>query len=381
MSVYLDHAATSPPTKNVLDYYRDVLSEYAYNPSSMHAAGKKARALIDASLAKIGRCFGADSDQIIVTSGGTEAINMALTRYQTPRRFRPHLLISRGEHKAVSEVARRLATGDVTCQTMPLDEKGRPSIDQVELDPKRPPSVISVIGVSNETGAVTDLQSIAAWRDQYAPHAVIHVDDVQAAGKIAIDFKRSGVDFISLSGHKWGAPMGLGFLIAKKRTFLTPLIAGAGQQGGLRSGSENAPLLAATAYAAELAVKSLAESTTKAQHLKTRLIDSLVEKNVSFRLVSPDSALPHIDAIAFPLMGETLVRVLSKKAIYIGRGAACSGGKDSVNQALVALGVSPEESQKTVRISFSKENQEKDVADLVLGISEAIQQYATELSL
>jgi len=377
LSIYLDHAATSPPTKNVLDYYRDVLSQFAYNPSSMHGAGKKARALIDESLDSIASCFGATPEQVIVTSGGTEAINMALKGYVTPRRFTPHLLISAGEHKAVTAVANLLKADGVKVTIIPLDRHGCPDISKVEQTKGLPPTMISVIGVSNETGAATDIESIVAWRNEHVPHAVIHVDAVQAAGKQAIDFSGSDVDFLSLSAHKWGAPMGLGFLVAKKHTLLTPLISGAGQQGGLRSGSENAPLIAATALALTAAIDSLDKNKETAGRLKETLVDVLTEKNVPFDLVSPDSALPHIVAISFPLMGETLVRVLSDQGIYIGRGAACSGGKQSENMALSALGIASDQSRRTVRISFGPENNEAEIEALATAIEAAVRQYGT----
>lgn len=343
----------------------------------MHGAGKKARALIDESLDSIGSCFAAKQEQIIVTSGGTEAINLALRGYVTPRRFRPHLLLTSGEHKAVTAVAELLKADGVKVTIIPIDRSGCPDISKVERIKDMPPTMISVIGVSNETGAVSDLKSIVSWRDEHAPHAVIHVDAVQAAGKTAIDFAGSGVDFLSLSAHKWGAPMGLGFLLAKRRSVLTPLIFGAGQQGGLRSGSENAPLLAATAMAASAAVDSLEMNREAAGKLKKTLIDLLTQKNVPFDLVSPDAALPHIVAISFSLMGETLVRILSDQGIYIGRGAACSGGKQSENMALSALGIAPEQIRRTVRISFGPENDDTDVKALVTAIEAAVRQYGS----
>lgn len=377
MSIYVDHAASSPPSETVLAYYRDVLAEYAYNPSSQHEAGKKARALIDQALEQAAACFGVSPDQLIVTSGGTEAINQVIACYETPRRFTPHLVVTDGEHKAVTAVAARLETAGCKTTYLPLDAKGRPTADQFTSDPALPPTMVSAILLSNETGALTDTKALAAWRDAVCPHAVIHLDAVQAAGKMPLDLDALGADFLSVSGHKWGAPMGIGLIVARSLQRLTPLIAGAGQQHGLRSGSENAPLLAATSFALKQATDALPAFQLTAAARKRELLALLQQRQVPFDLVSPQDALPHIVAIAFPLMGETLARVLSDQGIYIGRGAACSGGKAGQNRALTALGADANTIQRTVRVSFGPETTEADVHALADAIAAAVDRFRT----
>ena len=352
-----------------------MLAEYSFNPSSAHAAGKRARALIDESLSMLAGCLGTSPERITVTSGGTEAINQALRGYITPRRFEPHLLVSEGEHKAVIAAAAHYTEQDAAISHIPLDREGRPDIDKVMLDADKPPTMISVIYLSNETGALTDLERIAAWRDTHCPHAVIHVDAVQAAGKIRLDFDRSGCDFLSVSGHKWGAPMGLGLLLHKQSERLRPLISGAGQQRGLRSGTENAPLLAAAAFALKRATSQLAAYEETAVSLKQSFLTRLRETKTMYTLISPASALAHIVTIAFPLMGETMARILSDEGYLVGRGAACSAGAGHKNRALKALGIPEETARQAVRISFGPDNTPEDVLGLADTIHAALDRY------
>lgn len=375
-TMYLDYAAGTPILQEVLECYPDFLYESFANPSSAHGAGRAAAAALVEATDKLCDLFGAKDTTMILTSGGTESINLALKGHMTPRRFSPHLLISAGEHAAVRAVSSQLERSGVKVTIAPLNRDGVIDLDSLQFEDDDLPTLVSVVLVSNETGALLDTEKLVDWQKRICPEAAIHLDAIQAAGKIDLNFSALGVDYMSLSGHKWGAPKSTGLLIVKKGRALSPLIAGGGQQGGLRGGTIDVPIWRAATLAAGISVGRIDAFAEKAKQLKYRLLEKLLETGLTFDCLSPESALPHILSLSFPnLYGETLVRVLSDAGIFISQGAACSGSKRGENQVLSAIGCDKRQIEGAVRISFGFETTPDDIDRAAEEICQAVLRF------
>lgn len=380
MAVYFDHTATGLIDPSVLSIYCEALEEWNYNPSSRHQDGKRVRQRMTDSLSEIGALLGANPDQIIVTSGGTESINTAIQSVAFRTRSKGLPLVSfRGEHSATIEPLLFLEKehGRIV-HFLPLKE-GAPDLSSLEEELKtHPVGLISSIWVNNETGALSDLQSIGSLRKKYGSECRIHVDGVQALGKIPIHFNQEPMDYLSLSLHKVGAPKGIGLMLTREPKLTIPLIRGGGQQGGLRSGTENPPLVIAANAALQLAEKRRVENWQQAEKLHTLLFKTLVNKGLTFRTLSPESAVPHIQAIYIPdLRAETILNGLTAKGFDFSIGSACSTHQKTVDSGLLALGLTPEESRHVIRVSLSRQNTEDEVLQFAENLSDFCRQFST----
>ncbi|NLK02111.1 MAG: cysteine desulfurase [Clostridiaceae bacterium] len=361
-AIYLDYAAASPICTDVLDNYCSDLRDIYANPASSHFAGHNALAMIEDARSILAQVFKANPADLIFTSGGTESINLALKGLAGAyTRLPKRILITAGEHEATRKVAAsihydltEISLDPISCA---VDKKAL--LDAIE---DQNPGIVSLILVSNETGAVTPIADIVTSIRKLSPRTKIHLDAVQAAGKIPLNFTEFDCDLMSISGHKFGSPKGIGLLIKKPKTILEPLILGGGQQSGFRSGTENAPLVKALATAAELADAEIEENYRKCKSYREQFIFKLSELTDEFRIVSPANGVPQILLLSFPrLRGETLVNAVSNQGVYISHGSACSGLHGKENITLRNLGLTDQEVLGAVRISFSKYLSSKDV--------------------
>lgn len=360
-TVYLDNAASRRVKPEILEEYVTDLKEIYANPASGHEAGRCASEVILKSKDILAEVFSALPEEIIFTSGGTESINLALKGLKGGYpRIPARILISRGEHEAVREAAKALHWE--TFETA-LDPDSA-AVDEEELIrtiSDHSIGIVSLIVVSNETGAVNRVENLTAAIREISPRTKIHLDAVQAVGKIDLNFSRLKCDLMSVSGHKIGAPKGVGLLLRKKKTLLEPLIHGGGHQSGLRSGTENAPLFKAMAGAAEDAVNGLADNYQRCLQLKELFLYTLNKVTGEYILLSPSEAVPQIISLTFPhLRGETLVNAASTRGIYISHGSACSSIHGE-NSALSALGLSEREVLGAVRISLTEDLTDEDI--------------------
>lgn len=377
MAIYLDHTATTRPTPSVIRCIGHHLDMHYANPASIHEAGRAAARQLQSDLAVISGVLGCRPQELVLTSGGTESINTALKGVLTRRSRQPHrLIISRGEHAAVRETAAWLEQQGITVEQLPLTDRGTVDLAALEQALQQPATLISLIHVSNESGAVNPVDELAALRDRLQPQALLHLDAVQTFGKIPFLFAGSGVDLLSGSGHKIGAPKGIGWLIKHRRVRLEPLVHGGGQQNGLRSGTENPPLAAALAVALTEGTQNLDDQIVRVQQLAGRFLAIIAHNGVRFRILSPEQATPHILCLAFTgLRGETLVNALSAAHICISAGSACSSRKNQGNLALQAMGHDPETIRCAVRISFSITNTAEEIDQAAAAIVAACRQY------
>lgn len=299
-----------------------------------------------------------------MTSGGSESINLAIKGYlQANRRLPDRLITSTGEHAATREVLAWLESRGMTVDRIPLNAAGEVDLDRLADALREPAALLTLIHVSNETGAINPVQSIVRLRNRLQPGLAIHLDSVQAFGKIPLSFDFSGVQMMSGSGHKLGAPKGSGWLLHQAKTRLTAQIHGGGQQNGLRGGTENPPLVAATALALQLSIERQAAASDHVRYLRQCFLDEIQRLSLPVQPFLMENGVPHILALTVPgLRAETLVQAMAAREVFISAGSACSSKKKRfVNEALQAAGLSAEHAMQTVRISFAEHNTKEDV--------------------
>ncbi len=375
-----DTTATSPILPKVLDQYVRSLKEDNLNPSSSHQGGIDAALAVSCARQKIACVLDAPEDAIVFTSGGTESTNHALKGAAfASTRLPKRLVITAGEHDATRQCAVFLKMKlEYDVDIVPLTTEGNVDINAFcNVLKKAPTGLISFIAVSNETGAVNDLNELVGLSRQHAPNALIHADIVQLAGKLPFSFRQSDLDFASLSGHKFGAPKGTGVLIARPDVNFVPLIDGGGQQDGRRSGTENPPGAVALAEALMLQTKAIEAHFEKVSSLRALFLDLLNEKKIPHRILSPTDGSPYVLAVAFPgIRGETLMHALSADRILISTGSACGSRHQGKNEVLEAMGYPKDLILSSCRISFSPFLTEDDVSYLVERIAANYKRYA-----
>ncbi|MDD4323551.1 MAG: cysteine desulfurase family protein [Eubacteriales bacterium] len=381
MSKYFDYTASAPIKQNVLDNYILNTRKCYANPTSSHLFGLESRKLIDEARQKIAKTLDCNESEIIFTSGGSEAINTALkgSAYNlsdfAPRR----LITSRGEHDATKETALFLERYcDFETTWIGLEKTGELKLDewQAAVEEKEH-SLASFIYVSNETGAINDLRKIVEITRQANPRTLIHSDVVQIIGKLPFSFRKSGLDFASISGHKFGAPKSCGMLLVRDNKEIEPLIHGGGQQNNRRSGTEDAPLIYALAEAVELSNDKIAASYERVAELRERFLGLLKQFEVPHQVISPEDGLALVLTISFPgLRGETMQNALSAREIAVSTGSACHADQAGNNEVLAAMGFDKETIANSVRFSFNVAHTSKDIDLLAQTVCNIYKEYA-----
>jgi cysteine desulfurase len=379
-TVYLDHAATTPMLPVAVEAMTAHLQDVG-NASSLHASGRRARRVVEESRETIARAVGCRPGEVVFTSGGTESDNLALkgiywSRHDAdPRRRR--ILSSAVEHHAVLDPLDWLAQHEkADVELIPVDERGRllPDAlrDAIERDPDSV-ALISVMWANNEVGT---LQPIADVVELAAPYEIpVHTDAVQAVGAVPVDFAASGVDALTLTGHKLGGPYGVGALVVRRELDVTPLGHGGGQERDVRSGTLDTPGIAAFAAAVEAAVKAQPEHAERVQALRDDLVRRVIEAVPGSHLHGPQldraatDRLPGNAHIGFPgCEGDSLLMLLDARGIECSTGSACSAGVPQPSHVLLAMGCDVEQARHSLRFSFGHTSTEADVDAVVEAI-------------
>jgi cysteine desulfurase len=354
--IYLDHAATTPVDPRVVERMLGCLGPdgvYA-NASSSHAAGRQARALVEAARQSAARLFSADSGDIYWTSGATESNNLAiLGSARAARGAARHIVTTRIEHKAVLDPCARLEKEGVAVSYVEPDADGRVDPARV-VSALRPGTVlVSVMHANNETGVINDIGAIgAACRDR---GVALHVDAAQSAGRVAIDVRAQGIDLLSVSAHKMYGPKGCGLLYVHpaRRAGLLPLQFGGGQERGLRSGTLPVHQIVGFGAACEIAAAEGQEESRRLSALRERLWDALRAIPDALLNGHPSERLPGTLNVAFPgVEGESLLFALPQLAIS--SGSACSSDSDEPSYVLRALGRDAQTAQSSLRFSVGR---------------------------
>jgi cysteine desulfurase len=369
--VYLDWNATTPLDPAVRDAMLPWIEQRFGNASSRHEYGRQARAAIDEARARVAAAVGAHPTEVVFTSGGSEANNLFVKGAAAC--MKPGLVaVSAIEHPCVREPARQLARNGWTMHEIAVDTAGR--IDELDwcATIERRPGLISVMLANNETGVLQDVGAMAA--DARAAGVWFHSDAVQALGKTRLDFRELGVHAMTLSAHKVGGPIGAGALVLDKRVELAPLIAGGGQERGLRSGTENVAAIVGFGAACELAVQRGADEATRLFALQAQVEGFLAECGA--RIFSGE--VPRLPNTVFFAVegvdGETLVAKLDRAGFACASGSACSSANPEPSHTLLAMGVAPALARNAIRVSFGRTTTAHDVTAFIAAFARVLKE-------
>jgi len=359
MPVYLDHNATTPLDPRVLDAMLPYLTAHHGNPSSVHRFGRATRAALDRAREQVAALVNAHPSQVIFTSGGTEANNLAI-KGTTAVDVTGGVAIGATEHPSVTEPSASLKEAGWRVMVLPVDKAGRlPSSVAESLRDSRS-ALVSVMWANNETGVIQNIATLAA--EARASDALFHTDAVQAAGKIELDFAASGVHLMSLSAHKINGPKGVGALVVDAAVELKPLLHGGGQEKDRRSGTENVAGIVGFGAAAELAKACVADYGTRVLKLRQRLEAKLSAVGGIEIFGGAAERLPNTVCFGTAgVDGETLVLRLDRSGIAVSSGSACASQHREPSPVLRAMGIEPELALSAVRVSLGHDSTEQDV--------------------
>ena len=355
--IYLDNAATTQADPLVIEVMERVLREDYGNPSSLHKKGVQAEKYVRGAAEYIAKTLHVSPKEIVFTSGGTEGNNTALFgAARANRRFGNRILTSMVEHPSVSNVMNALSEDGFLVGKLPVDKEGRLLTEALSQAADEETILFSLMLVNNEIGTIEPVGEAVRILREKAPNAIVHVDAIQAYGKIPLEPEKLDIDLLSVSGHKLFGPKGSGFLYVREKTRLRPLLFGGGQQQNLRSGTENVPAIAGLKKAAELAFTDAKEKREGLYRLRDRFVEAVTSiEGVSVNGGrTRETAAPHIVSVSTKgVRAEVLLHALEEEGIYVSAGSACSSHKKNISPTLNAIGLPKDLLEETVRFSFS----------------------------
>ena len=373
--VYLDYNATTPLLPEVVDAMLPFLRERFGNPSSGHAYGAPARRAIEIARDEVARLLGCAPDEILFTSGGTEANNLAIRGIAETRPGARRIVTSVVEHPATAEPCAALERSGWVVARLPVDSWGRVSAAEAEAALGPDTALVTIMHANNETGSVQPIREIAAAARSRG--AAVHTDAAQSAGKIPVDVAALGVDLLSIAGHKLYAPKGIGALYVRRGTALEPFLRGAAQERGLRPGTENVAGIAGLGAAAAAARRDREALATRLEALRERLWGALHRGVPGLALSGhPAERLPNTLNARFPgVRGGALLAAAPE--IAASTGAACHAGSEAASEAITAMGVPPDAALGSVRLSLGRFTTEEDVDIAASALLRAFQSSVT----
>jgi cysteine desulfurase len=352
--IYLDHAATTPVREEVFEAMRPFFGPRFGNPSSTHRWGREARAALDEARERVAKCLGARPDEVCFTSGGTESDNLAILGvwHEARKAGRNAVVTSPIEHKAILGAVHEARAQGADERILKVDHAGTITRDSWNELVREDVAVASIMWVNNEIGTIQPVPELAA--DAKSKGVVFHTDAVQGFGKVKIDAAAQPFDLLSISGHKIGAPKGIGALFIRRGTKLHPLFHGGTQDRGRRPGTENVAYAVALATAAELTIAECDRECDRIRALRDRLEESIL-RAVPDAIVHGRGAerAPHVLNISVPgTDSESMLMALDLQGIAASGGSACSSGSTSPSHVLLALGAKPDLASSAIRMSL-----------------------------
>jgi cysteine desulfurase len=378
-TIYLDNNATTKIAPEVLDEMNPYLTDYYGNPSSMHTFGGKLHSKIEEARAKVAELMGAEAEEIVFMSCGTESDNTALMAAAESFPQKRHIVTTRVEHPAVFNFVKHLARKGYRVTFLPVDNAGRLDMDAFSKAFDDDTTVVSVMYANNETGVVFPVEEIGEVLR--GKKILFHTDAVQAVGKVPIDVKKLHVDMLSLSGHKLHAPKGVGALYVRKGTRFYPYIIGGHQENGRRAGTENIASIIGLGKACELAGKNLEKEIAYLSKLRDKLERTLLKDCSDVRINGdPENRLPNTTNISFEYVeGEAILLRLNEYGVCASSGSACTSGSLEPSRVLRAMGIPFTAIHGSIRFSLSRYNTEAEI-DKVSEIMPKIIKELRELS-
>lgn len=383
--IYLDHASTTPVSREVLEEMLPYLTDYYGNASSLHSFGREAYTAMEQARDRVANVIKAKKDEIIFTSSGTESDNLAIEGIAYSNKelitdFKgPHIITSAIEHPAVLEVCKYLEGEGFKVKYLPVDSYGLVNMEDLEKSISRGTFLITIMHANNEIGTIEPIDEIGKIAKERK--IIFHTDAVQSFGKIHIDVEKMNIDLLSISAHKIYGPKGVGALYIRKGVQLRPLMHGGGHERGLRSSTENIAGIVGLGKAAQLASQRFKNGYEYMIKLRNKLIENNL-KNIpeSYLNGHPTKRLPNNAHFRFTgIEGESLVLSLDEKGIASSTGSACSSKKLEPSHVLLAIGLNEVDSHGSLRLTLGRENTEEEI-DYVLEVLPEVVERLREIS-
>jgi cysteine desulfurase len=366
MRIYFDHNATTPVAPEVADAVASTLRDEPGNPSSVHYFGQRAKHVLDEARSAVARLIGADSGDVVFTSGGTEADNFALrgAAEALESTGRKRILVSAIEHEAVLNTARHLARRGWSVAQLPVDQSGVVAAEALREALTDDTAIVSVMHANNEIGTIQPIAELAAIAHERG--ALFHTDAVQSVGKIPVDVGLLGADMLSLSAHKFNGPKGVGALWVRRGVRLLPLLTGGRHERNRRAGTENVAGIAGLGVAASLAVEKLGSEATRTAGLRDQLESGILARVTQTVVNGSEPRVPNTTNIGFDRVeAESLLIALDLEGIAVSTGSACSSGTLEPSHVLKAMRLPAGRAQSSIRFSLGMGNTADHVARVV----------------
>lgn len=377
--IYLDNSATTRVADVVVEAMLPCFRETFGNASSVHIFGQEARTCVETARRSVAELLGADTREIVFTSGGTESDNAAIWGvFRSGYRPGNHILTTKIEHPAVLATCKALESAGAEVTYVPVNASGRVDPASIEAAVRETTLLISVMHANNETGVIQPIEEISAISRRHG--ILLHTDAVQSVGKIPVKVEDLGVDLLSLSGHKIHGPKGVGVLYIRKGTKLVPFMTGGSHERKRRAGTENVPAIAGLGAAARLARERLPEMQTRIGALRDRFESQVLSRFKGTRVNGQAPRLPNITNLSFEgVDGESAVIALDLEGVAVSTGSACTSGALDPSHVLMAMGLRPEVVQASLRFSLCYHSTDAEI-DRAFQILETVVQRLRRLS-
>jgi len=376
MQVYLDNSATTAAHPKVVDAVVEALTNQYGNPSSMHSMGVQGEKLLKTARRSVAKAIGGSEKEIIFTSGGTEANNLAVIgTAEAYKKSGRHLITTSVEHPSVLNAFKYLEENGYDVTYINPNAQGLIAAEDVIDAVRKDTSLISIMHVNNETGAVQPIQAITKALKKLKKKPLVHVDGIQALGKLKVSVKRLGVDLYTISGHKIHGPKGTGALFIKEGTKIQSRQIGGAQEKGIRPGTENVPGLCGLGVACDILIDKVEADAKRMQEIKEEFWHAINEALSSIKLNGGlnDSFAAHVINISFVGMrGEVLLHALESKGIYVSTGSACSSKNKSYSHVLSAMKMTEAEMEGAIRFSFNAELTSEEIEYAIQTVIESV---------
>lgn len=367
--IYLDNAATTKPYQEVAEVVKRRMLDTYGNPSSLHKKGIEAENIIKEASSFLANQVGALPEEVVYTSGGTESNNTAISGVaHAYKRQGNKIITSMIEHPSVKEMMNELEALGFTIEKLAVDAKGIIDLDNLYQAIDEQTILVSIMHVNNEIGTIQPIEEIGKCIKEKNEKTLFHVDAIQSFSKLPIQMKKSKIDLLSCSAHKFHGPKGIGLLYKKKDVRMKTLIYGGGQQRNWRSGTENVPGIAGTLKAAQLSFARQKEYSDHMLACKCYLAETILNQIENTWINGPhfDEGAPHILNIGFKdIRSEVLLHALENEGIYVSSGSACSSHKKEKNSVLKAIGNQPDQLESAIRFSFAYDTQMEDLEKVI----------------
>ena len=376
--IYLDNNATTRVDPLAFEAMRPFLTEQWGNPSSGYEFGKAVAPALTRAREQAAALIEADPAEIVFTACGTESINTAIGSAVRSTPAKRHLITTSAEHSATLKVCRAYEARGYELTLLPVDSEGLVELDTVAAALREDTAIVSVLWANNETGVLAPIGEIAALCRSRG--ILFHTDAVQLPGKLPINVREAPVDFLSVSGHKFRAPKGVGFLYVREGTAFHPMVLGGGQERGRRGGTENMAGIVGLGCAAELAVRRLTETHTRVRAYRDRLEQALLDHIPGTQVNgSREHRIPNTSNLRFEgIDGEVLMLALDTAGICVSTGSACATGSLQPSHVLTAMGLSPAQARGSIRFSCGWDNTESEGDRVLEAVRQAVARIRAE---